>query len=39
MFYSPIHQRIIALGTLSSSIYLYDKHLRQQIDVKPKECR
>ena len=39
IFYSKGNQRIIALGTLSSSIYLYDKNLRQQNEVRPKECR
>lgn len=39
MFFSKTTQKIIALGTLSSSIFLYDKHLKQQNEVKPKECR
>ena len=39
IFYSQPNQRIIALGTLSSSIYLYDKNLKQQNEVRPKECR
>jgi WD40 repeat protein len=39
VFYSQEQQRIVALGTLSSSIFLYDKQLRQQQEVRPRECR
>ena len=31
IFYSFDKQRIIAMGTLSSSIHLYDRQLKQQI--------
>ena len=39
MFFSATEQRIIALGTLSSSIQLYDKNLKHTNEVRPRECR
>ena len=36
MFFSVTEQRIIALGTLSSSIHLYDKNLKHTNEVRPR---
>lgn len=36
IFYSFEKQKIIAMGTLSSSIHIYDRQLKQQVEVKPR---
>lgn len=39
MFYNPVESKIVAVGSLSSTIHLFDLGLNGMGDVRPKECK